>query len=99
MASGKIVTDPHWSRGSELLELMRHAVGKDGYRNNFAAEVGGRDYDSWNTLCGLGLATAGGYINVGTMRYFYVSEAGVAFLRKLNPRRYKRELTGYTDHG
>lgn len=78
--------------GFELLELLRHAVGKRGHRNHFAAEVDGDDWRSWELLTGLGLAQRGQCINSGTLQLFHVSCAGVAMLRKLSPGKYSVDL-------
>lgn len=77
--------------GAQLLELLRHAVGKNGFRNHFAAEVDGADWRSWELLVGLGIAQRGRAIP-GGMVYFHVSKPGIAMLRALSPRKYKREL-------
>jgi len=77
--------------GAEMLELLRHAVGKNGYRNYFAAEPHSPDWESWELLVGLGLANRGRAIPGGLV-YFHVSKPGIAMLRRLSPRKYKREL-------
>ncbi len=78
-------------RGAEMLELLRHAVGKNGFRNHFAVEPYSPDWESWELLVGLGLAQRGRAIPGGLV-YFHVSKPGIAMLKKLSPRKYKREL-------
>jgi len=80
--------------GAKLRHVMRHALGKDGFRNHFAAEPLGEDWRAWELLVALGLAVRGKSLNRGELQYFHVSTAGVAALRKLYPRQYKRELKG-----
>ncbi|HYQ47183.1 MAG TPA: hypothetical protein VER11_34670 [Polyangiaceae bacterium] len=78
--------------GAEMLELLRHAVGKRGHRNYFAAEPHGPDWESWELLVGLGLANHGRGDSSSGLVYFHVSNPGIAMLKKLSPRKYKREL-------
>jgi hypothetical protein len=76
--------------GSKLLGLLEHAVGKNGYRNYYAAAPGDDDLE---LLVGLRLAVRGRVIP-GGLCYYYVSVSGVAMLRALHPKRYKSELKG-----
>lgn len=79
--------------GERMLALLSHAVGENGYRNYYAVELLAPDYCSWELMVGLGLAKRGHDIPGGLV-YFHVSKPGVAMLRKLYPRRFKRELLG-----
>ncbi len=78
------------NRGDELLSQMRHAVGRDGFRNYFATDDDDAD---WEFLVSMRLAVKGRLIP-GGLRNYHVSTAGVAALRALYPRKYKRELKG-----
>lgn len=78
-------------RGEDMLGLLRHAVGKDGFRNHYAVEPLTPAWCSWELMVGLGLAQRGRNIPGGLV-YFHVSKPGIAMLRKLSPRKYKREL-------
>jgi hypothetical protein len=77
--------------GSELLHLLEHAVGKNGYRNYYAEDPEGNH--GWELLVELKLAVRGRVIP-GGLRYYYVSVPGVAMLRALHPRRYMGKLKG-----
>jgi hypothetical protein len=71
---------------------MSHALGKNGYRNRFAADPFGDDAVERNELVELRLAVRGR--ECGELQMFHVSTHGVAFMRSLFPRRFKRELKG-----
>lgn len=66
------------------MELMRHAIGlpnpeKAPYRNHFVTGPGSADYDDWQNLVGLGVATrAEGSALTGGDYLFKVTEAGIA---------------------
>ncbi len=87
------IVDADFARGAELLDMMRHALGADGFRNYYAASNDGDDHQGWELLCGLGLATKGANIP-GGLRYFHVTESGMAALRKMSPGKYKAEQKG-----
>ena len=77
--------------GDRMLALLIHAVGENGYRNYYAVEPLTPDCCSWEVMVGLGLAQRGRDIPGGLV-YFHVSKPVIAMLRKLYPRRFKREL-------
>lgn len=81
----------HAKVGANMLALLRHAVGENGFRNYFASNPEGDDFDAWELMVGLGLAQRGRVIPGGLV-YFHVSKPGIAMLKKLSPRKYKREL-------
>lgn len=81
----------HAKVGANLLGLLRHAVGENGLRNYFASGPESDEFDAWELMVGLGLAQRG-RVSPGGLVYFHVSKPGIAFLKKLSPRKYKREL-------
>ncbi len=78
-------------QGAVMLGMLEHAVGDNGFRNYYA--IGPEDAADWETLCSLRLAVRGREIP-GGLRYYHVSVPGVAMLRTLYPRRYKKDLKG-----
>ena len=65
------------------MELMRHALGlpnKDRapYRNHFVTSEGSADYDDWQNLVGLGVATRQDGTPMMGRDLFTVTETGVA---------------------
>lgn len=78
---------------NQLIGLMTHALGKDGFRNYYAAEPADKEAKGWEALVELGLAVRGRAIPGGLV-YYHVTDAGVAALRVMFPRRFKREMKG-----
>ena len=77
--------------GRALLDMLKHAVGESGDRNYYAEEPSCAQ--GWDLLVDLGLAVRGRDIP-GGLRYYHVSAAGVAMLRAMFPRKYRRSLKG-----
>lgn len=88
-AKGETVRHNADSEPAEMLEMLtdddrsiiEHSLGIEGkkgqkrkpYRNHYCADAGNSRLDA---LAVRGLMKRGGTINSGTMRYFYVTEAG-----------------------
>lgn len=75
------VSETPLERGEDLLSILKHTVGNDGFhdpgwRNYFLAGVGSKEEDACLILCGMGLMSGGAEINEGRDRYYYCTRMG-----------------------
>ena len=79
----------------ELIELLSHALGDSGARNHYAVEPVEPDSRGWESLVRMKMAIRGWRDIAEGLQLYHVSVPGVAFMRALYPRRFRKSLIGY----